>query len=196
MAIMVIVMAFALPAFNSTARGLAMTQATQVVADQLHIARQTALTKNHPVEVRFYSYVDPTAPGSKNAFRAVQSFQMNDDGTFTAVGKVGQLPNSMVIDSNQTLSSIIGSPLISGSTVPSSATGISLNAPIPRAGTQYTSIQFHFLPDGSTNLPISGQPWFVTVHSEIPGTSLASLPPNFSTIQIDPYNGQTRIYRP
>ena len=194
-AIAAIVMSFALPAFNSTMRGMQLTQGTQLMDAQLHLARQTALTKNRPVEVRLYSYADPGAAGSSASYRALQSFQMNDDGTFSAVGKVVILPDAIIIDSGAALSSMIALAQPAPN-VPASSAGSALGATIPRVGTQYNSIAFHFLPDGSTNLPATGQQWFFSLHYETLGNNLSALPPNFATVQIDPYNGQTRIFRP
>src|SRR5438128_1445985 len=63
--IMVVIMAFALPAVNSVLRGSQITQTGQMVCDQLALARQAALSKNHPIEVRFYQFGEPEIPGEK-----------------------------------------------------------------------------------------------------------------------------------
>lgn len=195
-AIMAIVLSFVVPAFSSTMRSMQLTQAAESVSDQLHIARQTALTKNHPIEVRFYSYSDPRAAGSSKACRAIQSFQINDDGSYTAVNKAILLPDAIIIDSNPTLSTLLN-PVTSGSMgAPATASGSTLNVSVPRVGNNYDSIYFHFLPDGSTNLPADGTQWCVSLHYETLGNNLTALPQNFATVQIDPYNGQTRTFRP
>jgi uncharacterized protein (TIGR02596 family) len=187
-----IVMSFTVPAVNSSLRGMQLNQATELINDQIRLARQLALTKNHPVEVRFYQYNDPEAPGSggKPTFRALQSFEINDDGTAKPAGKVYKLPNSVICDSSSSLSPILGSNF------KKTWTAIDPIVLIPGIGTNYSANAFQFRPDGSANLPVTGQQWFLTFHYAIAGDNLSSLPPNYSTIQIDPWNGRSRVFRP
>ena len=50
------------PMLNSALRGTNLTQGADKVIGILSLARQTALTKNQTVEVRFYAFVDPESP--------------------------------------------------------------------------------------------------------------------------------------
>ena len=52
-----------------------------------------------------------------------------------------------------------------------------------------------FLPNGSTDLVPTAN-WYLTVHSGLSGDPMASPPPNFVTIQVDPVSGIVVFYRP
>ena len=62
-AIIAIIATFTVPAATTILKGSAMTQASQTLTDQISFARQRALSRNLAVEVRFYQYADPEAPG-------------------------------------------------------------------------------------------------------------------------------------
>ena len=55
-AIMGIVAAFVVPAASTIVRGTALNQASQMLTDRLSLGRQSAITKNHPIEVRFLQF--------------------------------------------------------------------------------------------------------------------------------------------
>lgn len=206
-AIIAMIAAFAAPATNAILRGSQLTQAAQMLSDQLGLARQMALSKNHIVEVRFYQLGDEGIPGEKASdpntgrYRAFQSFEIQESGTPVAVSKMQRVPSSIIIDSGsadagKTLSSIIGLAQ-NASSVPTLKTGAALNVSIPRAGIAYNSVSFRFLPDGSTNLSsLANQQWFLTLHSLNDGDRLNGSPANFFTIQIDAINGHIRTFRP
>src|SRR5437764_520912 len=63
MLIIGIIAAFAVPATSTILRSSQMQQGAQILGDQVNLARQYALSKNHPVEVRFIRYADPEVPG-------------------------------------------------------------------------------------------------------------------------------------
>jgi uncharacterized protein (TIGR02596 family) len=172
-----------------------------MLVDQLSVARQTALSMNNSVEVRFYQFGDPGIPGeqvnspSTGRYRAMQTFVIQDSGTAVALGKVQLLPNTIMIDSGATLSSIIGSSQASPA-IPTATKGSMLNVPIPRVGTNYNSVAFQFLPGGSTNLTPPISTWFLTLHKLNDADGLNTPPSNFYTVQIDASNGHIKTYRP
>ncbi len=196
------------PAANLLVKGSGVTQAGQVVLDQFSLARQTAIAKNRPVEVRLYQFADPEAAGegsgnaSDGKFRAVQAFEVvvewNSSGVattnFVPVSSVKRLPVSMIMDSGSTLSTLIGRA--SSSAAPRTTSGGVLNQRIPRVGLNYNAVSFRYRSDGSTDLPKNGTKWFVTVHDTVFGDRLGEAPKNFSTVMIDPYNGSTKTFRP
>lgn len=196
------------PAANLLVKGSGVTQGGQILVDQFSLARQTAIAKNRPVEVRLYQFSDPEAPGEASGgaangkFRAVQAFEVavtwDSAGVattnFTPLSSVRRLPSSMVMDSGPTLSTLIANA--SGGVTPRLSTGASLNQRIPRAGLDYNAVSFRYRSDGSTDLPKSGTKWFVTVHDLVLGDRLGEKPTNFSTVMIDPYNGSTKTFRP
>ena len=176
--------------------GMALTEGGQMVRDQLGYARQAALSRNQPVEIRFYQYGDPEVPGesaenpANGKFRAMQLFEIKESGDAVPLEKIQRLPARTIMDSGNTLSSLLAkSNMTSGST---------LNFSLPKVGTNYKCISFRFQPDGSANLSPTTELWFLTLHLLNVGDQLSSshLPADFVTLQIEPSNGQVRIYRP
>ncbi|MGB8355392.1 MAG: Verru_Chthon cassette protein D [Chthoniobacteraceae bacterium] len=195
--IIAVVATFALPAMNTVLKGSQLTQGAQMISDQINLARQTALSANRSVEVRFYQYGDPQTPGEQatspgtGKYRAIQLFEVQDTGSATALGKVVSMPSSIILDSGAALSTLLGTSLQKTWTSSDPQTSL------PRVGTSYNCCYMRFLPDGSTNLaPSSGSPWFLTLHGINDGDGLAKPPTNFFTIQLDPTNGHTKTFRP
>ncbi len=182
-----IVAALVVPAADTVIRGMRLTQATQTVMDQLAIARQAAIGKNRIVEVRFYQFADPETPSSTVSFRAMQSLEMINSRGLAPLNNVIFLPVSTIMDAAPTLSSLLD---------PSARTLCSGTDSLPRVGTNYHYIAVRFRPDGSTDLLPTGGPWFLTIHAEVSGDSLSRPPANFSTVEIDPVNGDLKVFRP
>src|SRR5436190_14571461 len=63
--IIALVITFAIPSANSMLRGSQLTQGAQQFSDQIAYARQAAIARNRPVEIRFYRYADLEVPGEK-----------------------------------------------------------------------------------------------------------------------------------
>jgi len=199
-AIVGIITGFVIPAVGS-AKSFQLTRGVQMVVNQLALARQTAVTKNHPVEVRFYQFGDPDIPGeqasnpSSGKYRAVWSFEVLETGETKALEKMQRLPPSVIIDSGSILASLINPPSATAS--PTVTAAGKQTSPIPRVQNQYNSVAFRFLPDGSTNLPkTSDQQWFLTLHDLNDGDVLTTPPKNFATLQINATNGHIKTYRP
>jgi uncharacterized protein (TIGR02596 family) len=206
-AVITVVASFAIPATNTILWGSQLTQGAQMLSDQLELARQTALSTDRTIQVRFYQYGDPQIPGqqasqpSSGHYCALQIFQVLDSGSFVAIGKLQRLPQSVIIDSGATLSSIIGlaqqvSQSSPSAAIPASDSGSDLKTSIPVIGLSYNCVYFNFLPDGSTNFSSFTTPWFLTVHKLQDGDPCTSPPANFSTLQIDATNGHIRTFRP
>jgi len=209
--IIIIIAAFVVPAASTVLRGSQLTQGEQVLYDQLSLARQYALSKNHPVEVRFIRYADPETPGESDAsgnpiianaqYRAIQVFDTLDaidpttnDFVRAPIDKPAILPQSIVIDKG-TLSTII-SQTASGNAGPTQGTPGPKDPQMPRnVGTKYDFVYFRYMPDGSTNMGQTGT-WCVTLHNINDVINGTTPPPNFYTIQIDPVSGAMKQYRP
>lgn len=189
MAIIMILAALTMPALSSTLQGAKVIQGTQAVLDQLTLARQSALAQNRAVETRLYSYVDPTASGGRKAYRAIQNFVLQDDGTSKPLDRMRKLPPEIILDSSAPLSSLLAGRA-------KQWTALDPQITLPSVGTAYDTSVILFRPDGSTDLSASGQSWFLTLHSENFGDGLAALPKNFALIQIDPWTGRTYVFRP
>ncbi len=162
------------------------------VVDKLNIARQRAISRNRTVEVRFYQYADSDAGEKTGAvasgkYRAFQTFEINETGQYVPFGKVERLPNTVAMERSGELTSLFNAP----AGVRAGSGGETL----PGLGTAYNFIAFQFKPDGSTNLSHDAL-WFLTLCEIRAGDSLAALPPNYYTIQIDSFNGHIKSYRP
>ncbi len=190
MAIIMILAAVTMPALSSTLQGAKVTQGTQAVLDQLTLARQSALAQNRAIETRIYSYIDPSAPGGRKAYRAIQNFALQDDGTAKPLDRMRKLPPEIILDSSAPLSSLLGAARAK------QWTALDPQITLPTVGTTYDTSVILFRPDGSTDLSANGQSWFLTLHSENMGDNLAALPKNFALIQIDPWTGRTYVFRP
>jgi uncharacterized protein (TIGR02596 family) len=183
------------PTLNSALRGTALTQGTDKVIGVLSLAHQTALTKAQTVEVRFYSYVDPETPGDTGQGHAIQALSIDDSGTATPLMKAQSLPQTVVMTTNsfngQSASTLLG-------LTNSSSTNV---FKIPRVGTNYSYSGFQFYRSGATSLANSSQgtnAWGVTLvnAADLLGTNGSTLPPNYATVVVDPFNGSLKTYRP
>lgn len=181
------------PMLNSALRGTNLTQGADKVIGILGLARQTALTKNQTVEVRFYAFVDPETPGDTGQGHAIQPFLIDDSGNATPITKAVMLPNSIVMTTNSAFS-----PLLSSNTLNS----LSGTPPkIPRVGTSYACFSFRYYRSGLTSLvgqttPANDQNWCVSVINAQDAGTGSPFPKNYTTITIDPYNGAVKAYRP
>jgi len=184
-----ILMAVAVPATRSIINANQVTAGTQLVVDQLTYARQTAVTRNRTVEVRFYSFVPPDDPTAARRISAMEPIIYDEDNVkATQLKEVRHLPSNAEISSNATFSSLMAS----GQTK-AGWTGDDPKRALPRGVEgNYDAYVFRFKPDGSTNLGPGN--WFLTIHGS--NQTGAALPPNYATIHIDRYNGSLRLYRP
>lgn len=202
MAIIVILISLVTPSLTGILKANSLTQGSQNIIGQLTLARQVALTQNHPVEVRFYQYADPNLSGevagdpSTGKFRALQTFTISDTGYATPTSKVEHFANTFMIDSGPTLSSILAQAtagVTSGPVLTQSPQAYN----IPGVDKYFNSVAFRFNPDGSTSLgPPPNGGWFITSHQIQYGDRMSKAPPNFATLQIDPSNGSLREFRP
>lgn len=188
-AVIVLVMMMLVPAFSTLGRASHLTTATATVLDELNLARQTALTRNRLVEVRFYylrDEVDPTL-----AYRAIRSFVSDEAGDHLAPqGALKAFPVGTVA-----LNDLKFSTLLSDTTRPPKADEVEdlQNAP----ATRYKSIRFR--PTGGVELSPytnTNDNWFLSIKNAH-DTSYPDRPAdNFATIQLDPVTGRARQLRP
>lgn len=217
MAIVAVIIALAVPVTSSMLRGNDLTTGSQNLVNFFALARQQALTQNRPIEVRFYQYADTSNGGESLTdpatwkFRAMQLFAVPDAGAAAPIGsdaspgpvaldKIQHFPPTFIIDSGETLSSLIGKAAKVQSNGTTSGGAVLTTNPtreLPIVGRNYRSVAFRFYPNGSTSLgaaPSGG--WFLTAHQVSVGDKPANVPANFATLQIDPANGSLRQFRP
>jgi len=205
-AIIGVIIGFTIPAATTMMRGSQLTQGSQSLSDQLSLARQQALTRNRPIEVRFYKFADPETPGEDAKeptswrYRAFQTFEVLDNGAILPLGKMQILPSTVVMNEGK-LSSLLDESVRGEPKKPDDK-----DPEIPRIsakdvskGESYVYQSFRFRQDGTTDLPSAGNAqWFVTLHgiNEVVPAESNKPPPNFFTLQVEPVSGSTRAFRP
>jgi uncharacterized protein (TIGR02596 family) len=212
--IIAIIAGFSIPAVTSVLKGSAVTQAGTVITDQMSLARQHALGNNRLVQVRIYRFADPEVPGEKvedpstGQFRAIQYFERSPGGLWSPVGKIVRLPETMMMNSKERFSSILGEDnttrLVTMSRVLADPNN---HIELPRGVKfNYDYVYFHFLATGGTDLKATGNPgrassgglWFITAHPIVDDSKAtdSTNPPNYFCWMVDPVTGVGRTYRP
>lgn len=182
-AIIGLLAAMSIPAINSTLRGSHLTGAAQIVTDQLNSARQMAISRQLPVEVRFYKLADYNAAGATpSVYRAMQSFMLTSSNS-VPLTRIQYFATPVIISENATYSSLFDS------TLSPEKSGDIDTAPLKAADYKYRS--FYFKPSGSLN--VTGTNLFLTLVFEDRG---ADIGPNYATVQINPISGRPQVYRP
>ncbi|TLD70968.1 Verru_Chthon cassette protein D [Phragmitibacter flavus] len=186
--IITLLLALIVPVTSGISKANQISMGIQTVVDSLSIARQTALSQNRVVEVRFYKYASEERLSTDQEVAALQVFVFDETNTIAKpVAEVQYLPNGAVINDDATYSTLMQASRLKD--WPNTADP---KLPLPRGiGTDYTAYRLRFRPDGATDL--GAGTWFLTVHG---ANEEGSPPPNHAAIQIDPYNGSLRLYRP
>ena len=177
----------AVPATSGTIKANQISMGIQTVVDELSLARQTALSQNRVVEVRFYKFKSSERMAQTDEVAALQTLLFDETNTIAKpVGEVKYLPQGAVISDDASLSSMLSSSRVK------TWTDTDPKRPLMRGiDVSYSAYRVRFRPDGSTDLGTGD--WFLTVHGS---QDTGSPPPNHAAIQIDPYNGSLRLYRP
>ncbi len=213
MAIIILIGTFVAPSAATLLRGSQVTQASQILTDQLSLARQEALSRSTPIEVRFLRFADPEAGGetaglpSSGKFRAIELMEVTPGGRTLPLkdSRVIMLPNSVMMNPNKTFSSLIS---VDSGTPPKTPTASDVALP-RNIGRNYDYVSFRFLQNGSTDLlsssttaPTDGgtADYFVTIHAITDQPKLTSNTDlkkiNFFTLVVDAVSGGTKGYRP
>lgn len=169
----------------SSATDLTVSGAT--VVDSLNLARQTALSANRPVEVRFFEVPRSTDP--KLAFRAIGIYVIGDNGP-TPVSKLQWLRDNVVMSDTDSFGTLLRGLPTGQSALPSGGAGGNFN---------YRS--FTFRPDGAASLPHTapvgtGDTWHVMLYDERQPPTGSAAPKNHVTVQLLPETGRTRTFQP
>ncbi len=205
--VIAILIGLTVPATQTMMKGSQLTQASQSLYDQFVLARQMALTRNNPVELRFYRFADPEIPGENLkdpkswVFRGMQVFENQPSGIQTPISNLQRLPTTVIL-SGGFLSSLLDENV----RPPVDATGDPTLPELPRGvGRNYLYTSFRFMPDGSTDLPAAGAQmgnWYVTLHGSELNPKQDTVrdkngrPINYYTLQVDPVTGALRQFRP
>lgn len=203
-----VLMLLAVPAVEQMLRGSRVTIAGNLMVDQLNLAQQLAISTNQPVEVRIYKLpsaeADPKT-GDLADFRGLQIFKSRPDATVEPAEKPVFFPAGIVISQNVAASSMLGvsdsdpntpdnSPLIDGTEhEPADSNPV---IQLPGYETNYTYRTFRFRSNGETDMRQVAAFLSLSTKNDKPADSSTGLPHNYVTIQVDPVNGRTRVYRP
>jgi uncharacterized protein (TIGR02596 family) len=176
-----ILSAAAIGGLSNVARSTNLTSAAQRLGDQFALARQTAVARNLPVEVRIYDLPDYDLP-TGNLMRGIQLYL--SDGT--PVSRPLLFPQRVIISTNTTASPMIAS-MDSGTTNFSSFGNRSYRSFTIRPNATLSITNTSALTD--TNC-------FLTVHHENDPKPDGIKPANFATVQINPVTSKVTILRP
>lgn len=211
--IIVLILALTGPSLLGTMQANKLTSAGGSMVGFLSEAQQLAVTLNAPVEVRFFRY--KVAPDTFESYRSYQMFKVSTPSVvsgatvrfeelFEPLGQVYRLPEGVLIPHDPELSPILGGDGFPDTTAtkPNGYSGV--------AEAKYVAIRF--MTDGTCRRVTSvaaganaigglvfqtlNQSYFTLAGNIGRQMNVASLPKNFFTIQIDPFNGKSRSYRP
>lgn len=199
-AIISIILGLIGPAFITIGRAQALTSGAAAVVDQLALARQTALSRNRVVEVRFYKRREdrslPSDPASNpEKFRSFRTIIYDEQVRFgSPLNNMQNLPTNVTLMEERDFSTLIH-PF--SDTTPARAWR---EESLPGEGSvKYQFIRFK--PAGDTDLPPHGAPgsdkWFLTIKSGHDPVIAGKKPAhNYVTAMLDPVSGRVRTYRP
>lgn len=209
-AIIVLLMVFSQPALSRTLMASKLSGAGQALLGAVSQAQQLAFANNVPVDIRFFRV--PDGFGENPAYRSYQVFKITQvtEGTGAGAtikeslipeGNLVNLPENILIVADDELS-----PALSGDGLPDQRE----NSTIGYSGVEDATYNaWRFMPDGTCRKVGKSQDnmatltyqtlteSFLTITSDTgQAITVANLPKNFFTIQVDPFTGKARSYKP
>lgn len=175
-AIIVVLMAMAVPALNTVLAGSNVARAGQMVDDAFVLARQEAISKNRDVYVRFYKF--PDGVDQTDRWQGVQIWSKEATAGDKPLGKFYRFPEGTFLTPGTALS-----PLLEAATDTGSAS-LSKYGSARYAG-------FRFRATGQIDGSLADFNW-VTVQG---ATDTSTPPQNYYTLQINPITGKVLTYR-
>jgi uncharacterized protein (TIGR02596 family) len=198
--IMAVLAAAIIPSIRGVSDSYSLTSAADQVVSAMNLARQTAIARNRPVEVRIYELSSPL-PGQPAAYRLLVAVIPNtsDPAATEWIGKPRPLPNGIIFDNgsrNPQFSTLIANASGNNGASPAKNNGASSGVPALVQGFKYVS--FNIRPDGGTDLdPDSTDPWTLSLRVERDQSGDSSRPSNnFITFLLDPVLGRVKVFRP
>ena len=205
LALIAMLLFFTVPGLKDVLKGSKLTGASDQIAGDINLARQTAIKEGVPVEVRLYKFRDPGAKNEERfaayqCFRLVQDLNTPFDYTTPRIAKpifekVKTIPQGVVL-----VEAEMWSPLVTDEKVKQDRERVRGLVPGER-DTETKYISFIITPEGETNLDRSGaKQWFITLVTESEFQKapdpMAMRPKNFIALQIDPFTANVRRYAP
>jgi uncharacterized protein (TIGR02596 family) len=177
-AVIAVIIGFAVPAANNLIKGSQLTQGSQTFGDLFSFARQAAMSRSRPVEIRFYRYGDLDTPGEAATdkttwkFHGYQLFEILENGAALPINKMQRLPKMVIMSASDPSAGGGGGATAKYSTLLNTdfrgkykdATLDPTAPEIPvsfastsggglSVGRNYEFASFRYLQDGSTDLP-------------------------------------------
>lgn len=193
--ITIIALALALGTFSvkNTMRSVDLSASATTLSDTLNLARQTALSSNRPVEVRFYK-VPPkdqpvSAPPGSFVYRAVALYTAGDNGP-VQTGKLAYLHGNVQLADTQTFGPLLYfNPTAQGP----------LRSLDPSGSVKFDYRYFFFHSDGSTSLDSqtpNADSWHSMLYDPQQPPTAGQPPANYITVQVDPATGRSETFQP
>jgi len=182
-------LALSAPNLFSLLRASELSTQGEQLRNWLSLAQQQALSTGADVEVRFFRFADLADAQTTPEWRACQFYQYDAAGRLQPSAELMRLKEPVVISSMPALSTLVdlSRPGLNVGQVEAERL---FGKDVDSATADFCS--FRFRPDGSTDLAKNLQ-WYVTLVQD-EGDNPA--PKNFFCLQVDPYNGSLREYRP
>ena len=190
--IIAFLLAMAAPNIFSMLRGSELSTQGDIFRNQLSLAQQMALSSNADVEVRFFKFKDQDHAQTEALYQAYQFYQYTETGDLVEKTEIFRLNAPVIFHPDARFSNLL---TITSEDVEDG--GHTVSDPKSKFGdgvTTATYEAFRFRPDGSTDLPKDETIYYITLIQD-QGTD-RSTPTNFFSVQIDPYNGSLREFRP
>jgi uncharacterized protein (TIGR02596 family) len=191
-----------IPSIRGVSDSYSLTSAADQVVGLFNLARQTAIAKNRPVQIRIYQ-MPATTPGGQDEYRLIAAVMTDpaDPAKDMWVDKLRLLPTGVIFDDgsrNDDYSSLIALADPSNNSIPRKSPAVTNGVPFLVKGRPY--IFFTIRPDGSTDLEsASNQAWTLSLrpHRDIGKDSSPARPAyNFITLMVDPVLGTIKVFRP
>jgi uncharacterized protein (TIGR02596 family) len=196
--IMMILVTLAAPSMSGVMDSLRMKEAVSNTRSTMEQARQAAIAMNRDVTVRFYRVADEAGElawrgytyGTEEVITDPNDPQYKDptahdyQPAFVASVSMERLPQSVVFHSSATFSRLLDE------TQSALRSGKEKGAD----GAMRTYTSFKFTPDGRCTLP-AAQAWTLTIIPEKASAQTTTLPPDYTTLQLDPTTARVRVYR-
>lgn len=200
MALISVLAVATVPALRGTLDGINVSGAAGVAEAELLLARQTAISRNLPVEVRFYKYDD----GSGEAWRLMgivipKAYSGQAADEWITTGKV--LPGGIAFEDTSEYSTVLSKASAPSGSDPVAPWTTQESATAPKLLQNRNFVGFLFNPDGSTNLPSKdasdqSQAWCFTLKNPR-SQAVANAPAaNYVSIVVDSLTGRTIAYQP
>ena len=187
-----------------------MTSAGDSLINFMNLAQQEAIATNIPTEIRFYKYSENEGNDSQSLIRAYQVVRLgrlghdapsqDDEGAYALVEAVTEpaiMDSTLAISETEELSPILQNFFPEGEEI------------FKRSAAEYAAVRFY--PDGSFRVPTRGgagaadevgvvssplDESYLTITAESDVESSGSRLKNYYCIQVDPFTGKSRVYRP